>query len=274
MRARVPGPACFMDAAQRIGGQLRPPVYRRVSTSGRPGVNHRQGGQRAGLLLRRRRRAERLGVLGEWVGDGEPGRLGTHVDVGSGLVVGIVVEASHRNAREPVRLVEKRQRGAALAAEYVGEALRIGWLERPQMLPAARVSEGLDLEEEVGSECCSPRLPASRAMAIVRPDRILRQLVANGSAEATSRKRHDRSLPAQRMGARLRQPVAHRVSTGGRLRVNPDRETGGKRADHPPHAGGGGCTTSTTPATASYPASAAIVGSSHATMRVGLVIAV
>jgi hypothetical protein len=87
--------------------------------------------------------------------------------MGSRLIVRIVVEASHRNPHEPSCLIEKRQRGTALATEHVGEALRTGWLERAKALLAARPLESVDLEEEVGSEGGPARLPASRAMAVV-----------------------------------------------------------------------------------------------------------
>jgi hypothetical protein len=58
------------------------------------------------------------------------------------------------------------------------------------MLLAARVLERIDLENEVGSEGCPACLPASGAVAVVRPNRPLRQLILNRSAEAASCKSH------------------------------------------------------------------------------------
>jgi hypothetical protein len=98
----------------------------------------------------------------------------------------IVVEGTHRNPHEPTSFIEKWQGGTALTAEHMGEALRISRLEGPKMLSPARVSERIDLEEEVGSEGCPGCLAASRAVAIVRPNRAPRQFILNRSAEATS----------------------------------------------------------------------------------------
>jgi hypothetical protein len=69
--------------------------------------------------------------------------------VGSRLIVRIVIKGSHRNSHESARFVHERQRGTALRAEHVSEAIRVPWLERPQKLLAARVPERIDLEEQV-----------------------------------------------------------------------------------------------------------------------------
>ena len=98
----------------------------------------------------------------------------------------VVVETAHRYHRESSIDVQKRQARTAYLAEDMGESLCFGKLVGLEVVLALREAQCIDRGEEIGCESRPSNLATSLAVAVVSPDRILADFVANGAAETAT----------------------------------------------------------------------------------------
>jgi hypothetical protein len=138
-------------------------------------------------------------MLRKRVCDRHPGSHGVDKDVGLWFVARIVVKASHGNHSARAGFLPIGQRRAADVAERVPETFSVRGLEGPQVMLTLGVSERSQRNEQVRGEAGSGCLATSRAVAVVRPNRPLCQLVAYCSTKATTRNNHVAHLAAYRI---------------------------------------------------------------------------